>query len=109
ATDVAQAGLGHREQVLALVDNFALEPRVAVAGEAEDGHRRDALAGARLADNPEDLSAVELEVDAVHGAHEPILGCEPNVEALHFQQSLRHLSRPDPWVEKRVQEIDERA
>ena len=90
AAYVAQARLRHLEQVLALVVDLALEARVPVAREAEDRHRRDALARAGLADDPEHLAAVQLEVHAVDGMHGPVLGREPNLQAFDLEQALGH-------------------
>src|SRR5207248_11365492 len=90
AADLAEGGLGHREQVSALVARLTLEARVRASRQAEDRHRSDARSTTRLAHDAEHSAAVELEVDPVDGVHDPVLGREPDLEALHVEESLRH-------------------
>ena len=44
--------------------------------EPHDREARHALAGARLADDADGLPALDLEVDAVDGLHDPVVGLE---------------------------------
>ncbi len=57
AADFLQLVLVHLEHVAALVEHLSLEAGVPVARQAEQRHRGHALAGARLAHDPEHLSA----------------------------------------------------
>ena len=88
--DIAQARLRHGQQVLPLVDDLALERRVLAAGQPEERHSRHALPRAGLADDPEHLAALELEVDAVDRSHDPVFGRESDLEALDLQQRFGH-------------------
>ena len=90
AADVLQLVLVHLQHVPALVEDLALEAGVLVLGQAEQRHRRDALAGARLADDAEHLAARELEVDAVDTLHDPVFRRELDLEALDLDQALGH-------------------
>src|SRR5205814_5988469 len=110
AADVAEAALRLRDQVLALVEHLALEARIRPAGEAEDRHRGHALTGAGLADDPEDLAAVEREIDAVDRAYDAVLGRELDLQILDLEEPLGHsLGGPDPRVEPGVDEVDQSA
>ena len=48
--------------------------------------RRDGLAGAGLADDPERASARELVADPVDGVHETVLGGQLDAQVLDAQQ-----------------------
>ena len=54
------------------------------------GHRRDALPGARLTDDPERLPDFDGVRDAVDGMHDPILGREPDLEVLDLEERFAH-------------------
>ena len=79
-------GVRHLQQVGALVDHLALEVRVHIAREAHQRHRRDALAGAGLADDPEHLAALELERDAVDRAHDAVLRREVDLQVVDVEE-----------------------
>ena len=78
---------GHRQQVLAAIEDPA---RGDVAGRAvdqvHDRGRRDALAGAALAEDGQHLAAVHVPVDAVHRVHLAARGMEFDGEALDLEQ-----------------------
>ena len=81
AADLLQLALVHRRGRRGPCnEHFALEARVAVARQPEERHRRDALARARLADDPEHLAALELEADAVDGLDDAVLGRELDLQ-----------------------------
>jgi len=88
AAHVLQLALVHLQHVAPLVEHLALEARVLVAREAEKRHRRDALARARLAHDPEHLPALQLEVDTVDGLDDPVLGGELDLQAVDLDQSF---------------------
>jgi len=88
--DVPQLVLRAAEQVPALVVDLAVEARVRAAREAEERHRGHALAGARLAHDPEHAAAVELEVDAVDRLDDAVLGRERDAKPLDLEQALGH-------------------
>ncbi len=79
-----------RDQVLALVDGGAAEARVRGAREAHQRHRGHGLAGARLADDREDLALADVERHAVHGLHDALVGGERHLEVADAQQWLGH-------------------
>ena len=81
------------EQIGPLVEHLALEARVHAAGQTHQRHRGHALARARLADDPEHLAALELQGDAVDGAHDPVFGRELDIEVIHLEQGLGHQTK----------------
>src|SRR5262249_33895614 len=78
------------EQVLALVPDLAFEGRVDAAGNPEDSHRGHALSRSRLADDAEDLAALEPERDAVDRADDAVLRAETDLQVLDLEQLLGH-------------------
>ena len=54
--------------------------------EAHDRQAGHALAAARLADEAHDLATIDVEVDAVHGAHDPVARVERRAQALDLEQ-----------------------
>ncbi len=78
------------EQIGSLVEHLALEACVHAARQPHERHRGDALARARLADDPEHLAALELERDAVDRPHDPVLGRELDLEVVDLEQAFRH-------------------
>ena len=58
--------------------------------EAEKRHRRDALAGSRLADDPEHLARIELPADLGDGVNDSVLGLELDGEVVDGEDRLRH-------------------
>src|SRR5262249_15128979 len=64
-----------------------------VLGEQPDERETgDRLPAARLADDPEDLAALELERELVHGVHGTVLGLEADREVGHGEE--RHGTIP---------------
>ena len=90
AADVLELAVVHLQHVAALVEHLTFEARVLVAREPEERHRGDALARARLADDPQHLSALQLEADAVDGLHGSVLGRELDLQVIHFDQAFGH-------------------
>ncbi len=45
-----------------------------IGHESHQGQHADALAGSGFADDPQHLAFFERDVDAIHGAHQPVLG-----------------------------------
>ncbi len=73
----------------------ALEERLAGDGgrgrqQAQDRHRADALAAARLADEPEHLPGRQRERDPVDGVRGAAVGVEPHGEIADVEQWLDH-------------------
>src|SRR5262249_61494552 len=65
--------------------------------ELQDRHRRDRLAATGFADQAQRLAAVDREIDAVDGAHDPVVGGEMRAQAADLQQApARALSRVEP-------------
>jgi hypothetical protein len=60
------------------------------AREAERRQRRDRLAGARLADDPERRARLHPVGDAVDGVHDTIVGIKRDAQVLDGQQRLAH-------------------
>ena len=54
----------------------------------QDRKGRDALAAARLADQAQDLAAIDVEVDPVDGPHDSIAGGERGLQAPDLQERL---------------------
>ena len=54
-----------------------------------DRQRRDALAAARLTDDPQSLATLQGEVDAVNGSDCPVHHVEVGSEAPHVEQDVR--------------------
>ena len=88
AADLAHRVLAELHQVAALVDHLALEHRVRVDDQPHDRHHRDALAGARLADDAQHLALRDREADAVDRADDAVLGAERDLEILDLEQRL---------------------
>src|SRR5205823_5247077 len=90
AAELLHRGLVELQEIAILIAHLTGEARVDVACQAHDRHRGHALAGARLADDPQNLAALELERDAVDGADYPVLGREVDREILDLEQPLGH-------------------
>ena len=89
---LAQAILARGEQVLAVEHRLAARRRVARVVQAHDRERRDALAAAGLADDPERLASVDRERDAVHRLDDAVVGLEARAQVADLEE--RHqLSR----------------
>ena len=54
----------------------------------QDRPRRDALAAAALAHDTERLAALHLKRDAVHGAHDAVLGGKLGIEPLNLEKKV---------------------
>ena len=85
AADLLQLLLAHLQDIAALVEHLSLEARVLVTSQAEQRHRRDALARAGLAHDPDDLPAVDVEADAVDGVDRAAGNEKLNPEILDAQ------------------------
>ena len=88
AADAAQLLFVERHEVAALEQDPPAHLGALVAREAEHSQRRDGLAGARLAHDPERLSGEHLVGDPVDGVHDAVLGVELDPQVLHPQQRL---------------------
>src|SRR6185437_398644 len=91
AADALELVLAGGQQLLAVVAGRAVEGRVRRAGEAEQRHRGDGLAGARLPHDRHDLAAVDLEADAVNRLHDALLGGEGDAQVRDLQQAHRRI------------------
>jgi hypothetical protein len=90
AAEILHLRVRHLQQVATLVDHLSFEPSVDAPGEPHQRHRRDALARAGFADDPEHVAAIELEGDSVDGAHEAVFGREMDLEVLDLEETLCH-------------------
>ena len=88
--DGAHLALRQRHQVAAAQEDLARDDRVRVADQPHHGHHRDGLAGARLADDADDVVVVDRQREAVDRAHEPVLRPERHVQVADLEQRLRH-------------------
>jgi hypothetical protein len=57
-----------------------------IGNESHQGQHADALAGSGFADNPEHLAFFEHDVDAIHGAHHPVLGRKCDRQIFNLEQ-----------------------
>ncbi len=78
------------EQVLAVIDDFAVVDHRVACQDAHDGPRRDGLAAAGLTYNRQGLPFLQVEGDIPHRAHGAIVGAEGNLQVFDFK--LRHYS-----------------
>ena len=69
AAEIRQLAAAHRQHIAAGDGNAALDPGPVLRMQAEERAQGDALAGARLADQGDDLARSHVEIDAVDGAH----------------------------------------
>src|SRR5207253_11251417 len=91
AADLPHLGRGELEKVLAAVVDRALDDTAGGRrNQAHDRQRRDALAGARLANNPERLALVDVEIDPVDGADDALVREEVRFQPLDLEQSFGH-------------------
>src|ERR1700733_119037 len=86
ATDLAQLLFGGADDVIALEQGPTLKPRVRPAGQAHERHRGYRLSRAGLADDRQDLAAVDRERHTVDRLHHPVLGAERDPEVLDVEQ-----------------------
>src|SRR5262249_37066576 len=70
--------------------------------EAHDAERRHALAAARLAHHAERLALVDVEVDAVHGAHHALVSEEVGLQPFEFQKTFGHGPSSDAFYQRAV-------
>ena len=85
---VAQLLVVEREQVAAAEHRRALRDAAVPGEDPEQRERGDALAAARLADDPERLAGGDVERDAVDGVDEPSLGAELDVQVVDDEERL---------------------
>ncbi len=76
AADAAHVVVGELEQVLAVEQHLTRLDAAGLGDEAHDREAGHALAAARFADEAHDLAAVDVEVDAVDRAHDPVARIE---------------------------------
>ena len=88
AADRAQLLVVQREQVAAAEHRRAARDATVPREDPEQGERGDALAAARLADDPERLAGSDVERDPVDGVDEPPLGAELDVQVVDDEKRL---------------------
>ena len=84
-----------------------VDDRVRVADQPHHGHHRDGLAGARLADDPDDVVDVDVQREAVDGVYDAALGAERDVQVADLEQTASGTTHPR--VEESVDEVDDRV
>ena len=97
---------GELHQVAAAVEHLPLDDRVRIADQPHHGHHRDGLAGARLADDADDLAERDREREPVDGAHEPVLGPERDA-AGRGPRAADRLRHDAPAGRARIDEVDD--
>src|SRR5438876_4639217 len=91
AADLPHLRGGQAEEVLAVVDDLALHDAPGrLRDEPHDAQGGDRLARTRLADDAERLALVDVEADAVDGAHDALVGEEVCLESLDFEEPFGH-------------------
>jgi ABC-type dipeptide/oligopeptide/nickel transport system ATPase subunit len=89
AADLLEGVVVHPEEVLPLEADPAGDLRVRSPRQPEDRHVRDALARARLTDDPEHLALGDLEREAVDRLDDALVGREVDLQVLDLEQRLR--------------------
>src|SRR3954463_569805 len=77
------------EQVAAVVVDLAVR-RGALGQQADHAAAERGLAAARLADQPDRLGRIEVEIDAVDGAHGAAVGAVPDPKVANGEARLSH-------------------
>src|SRR6185295_1135235 len=90
AAQRAHLGLGRRQEVLAVEQDLARDPRVLRARQPHHGERRDRLARARLAHDAEHLAGLDRVGDAVQRLDDTVLGLEVDAEVLDLEQGHQY-------------------
>src|SRR5439155_16742241 len=90
-TDLAQAPVVHRQQVLAVEQRLAARDRGPARVQAHDRQAGDALAAAGLADDAERLALLDLEADAVDRLDDAVVGAEIRAEIVDLEQGHAQL------------------
>ena len=85
AADLTQLFGRHPDQVLALEQDLAVHDLSRPLDQAEDGHRRDALAAARLPDQPQRFAVEQLETNVAHGLDFTFVGEERGAQVLNLE------------------------
>src|SRR5262245_15191880 len=93
AADVAHLPLGQREQVASLEQHLPAGDTPRRPDQPEDRIGRHGLAGAGLADEPEDLARGDLEIEAVQ--HLRVV--EPRLQPADLEQVHRRLGSSTSW------------
>ena len=88
AADLAHLLVRDLEQVPAVEQDLAGLDPPGVGHQAHDRQAGDALAAARFADQPHDLAAIDVEVDAVDGADDAVARVERGAQARDLEQRL---------------------
>jgi hypothetical protein len=82
---------GQIHEVPAVVEDLALDDLArGRRDQLHDAERRHGLAAAGLAHDPEGLAFLDVQVHAVHGADDALVGEEVRLEVLDVQQALDH-------------------
>src|SRR2546430_796357 len=86
-------GSSAMREVGALEADLAAHDAAGRPDEAEQGVRRHRLAGARLADDAQDLARAYRKAHAVDGLHEAVLGGEMHGEVVHLEELAHRTPR----------------
>jgi hypothetical protein len=86
AADVAHLLVGHGQQVLTVEHDPATLDAPGLRDQPHDRKTRHGLAAARLADEPHDLAAIDVEIDAVDGMDDALARVERCPQPLDLEQ-----------------------
>src|SRR5262249_30548827 len=86
AAQVGERARPHVEDLVALQPDAARPARTPLRMQAQDRAQGDALARARLAQDPQGLAALEVEAHAGHGMHGAVGRGEGDVEIAHLEE-----------------------
>ena len=84
---------GRLDEFLAVQPDLAGHAAVPAVVQAEDPQARHRLARTRLPHDPQGPSALELEVQPVHGLHQTVVGREVDAQVAHLQERRRRRPR----------------
>ena len=84
---------GERQQIAAAEDRLSADPRAFTVEEAHEREAGDALPGARLADDPERLAAVQRVGEIGHGPDVSVVRREHDIEVADLENGLAHAYR----------------
>ena len=85
ADELAPLAIGQAEQVLGIELQVLSTHAARIGDEPHQRHHADALARARLADDPQYLSRLHLQANAFHCVHHSVLRGELHVELTNFK------------------------
>jgi hypothetical protein len=86
AADVAHLGIGQGQQIAALKADLSRDLSRGLRHETQDRHRRDGFAASALAHDGDGLSGIDVEGQALHGAHDPIERAEMRLQTIDLEQ-----------------------